>query len=204
MLESKDRKKLELYVDKIIKGIATDAKSNTKRGMADKQVINKVINVTVNKFTPESKMILSSTYNMMMERTLDGSLYESSQNKAEFYEIDILKELNNKFDFDIPKNIDYEETKNEINRWVKAGTVVIIGGVISIPLKSWIPVGIAVVIAGIMVFLLKEGTSKTNMSVDALIDEYLDSVKKTMMIWIDTIEKYYDDRVSEIERKMVG
>ncbi|MFT8322810.1 MAG: hypothetical protein ABF649_18220 [Bacillus sp. (in: firmicutes)] len=204
MLENNDKAKLEQYIDKLINGIYSDANRNIKNGVSDKQVIDKIINVTVNKFTPESKMILSSTYNMMMERTLAKELFRNVQNRAAFYETDILKGLNKKFNFEIPKNINYEESKNEINKWVKAGAVVVVGGIISIPLKSWIPVGIAVVIAGIMAFLLKDGTKKEKTNVNSLIKEYLNKVKQSLMLWIDSIEKYYDERISDLERELVN
>ena len=153
MLENNDKQKLEQYIDKIIKGIQTDANNNSKAGMSDKQVIEKVINVTVNKFTPESKMILSSTYNMLMEHTLSTAKYTDAEKKAAFYEMDILKELNGKFNFEVLKDISYRESRKEINKWVKSGAVVVVGGLISISLKSWIPVGIAVVIVGIMALI---------------------------------------------------
>ncbi|MCY6356066.1 hypothetical protein [Clostridium sp. ZS2-4] len=198
MLENNDKQKLEQYIDKVIKGIQTDA-NNSKADMSDKQLIDKVINVTVNKFTPESKMILSSTYNMLMEHTLSSTKYADAEKKATFYEMDILKALNGKFSFEVPKDIDYRESRKEINKWVKSGAVVIVGGVISISLESWIPVGIAVVIAGIMALLLKDGSK----GIDAVINEYLMNVKQSVLLWIDSIEKYYDDRVAQLEREMI-
>lgn len=203
MLESNDKQKLEQYIDKIINGIQTDANKNIKAGMSHKQVIDKVVNVTVNKFTPESKMILSSTYNMLMEHTLSFAKYADVEKKAAFYEMDILKELNGKFNFEVTKNIDYRESRKEINKWVKSGAVVIVGGFISIPLKSLIPVGIAVVIAGIMALLLKHELKSGFKEVDAVISEYLMNVKQSVLLWINSIEKYYDERVAQLEREMI-
>jgi len=203
MLENNDKQKLEQYIDKIIRGIQTNANNNSKAGMSDKQVIEKVINVTVNKFTPESKMILSSTYNMLMEHTLTTAKYTDAEKKAAFYEMDILKELNGKFNFEVPKDIDYGESRKEINKWVKSGAVVVVGGLISISLKSWIPVGIAVVIVGIMALILKDEPKFGSKGIDAVISEYLTNVKQSVLLWINSIEKYYDDRVAQLEREMI-
>lgn len=203
MLENNDKQKLEQYIDKIIKGIQTDANKNIKAGMSDKQLIDKVINVTVNKFTPESKMILSSTYNMLMEHTLSSVKYSDAEKKATFYEIDILKELNGKFNFEVPKDMNYRESRKEINKWVKSGAVVIVGGLISISLESWIPVGIAVVIVGIMALLLKDEPKSDSKGIDTVISEYLMNVKQSVLLWINSIEKYYDARVAQLEREMI-
>lgn len=203
MLKNNDREKLEQYIDKLIKGIYLNAKKDIQSGMPEKQIIEKILNVTINKITPEGKMILSSTYNMLMEQTLGKQLYQNPQNKSAFYEMDILKQLNKKFNFEIPKNINYEESENEINVWAKAGAVVISGGIISIPLNSYVPVGIAVIIAGIMAYLLKGTSVEGKQNVDALIKEYLHDVKNSMLLWINSVEKYYDERVAELERKLV-
>lgn len=204
MLKNSDMKKLEQYIDKIIDGIKTDTNKNIKLGMSDKQLIDKVINVTVNKFTPESKMILSSTYNMLMENTLSDVKYSDAENKAAFYEMDILKELNGKFNFEVPKDINYQESRKEINKWVESGAVVIVGGVISISLASWMPVGIAVVIVGIMELLLKDEQKCDSEGIDVLINEYLRNVKQSVLSWINSIAEYYDTRVAQLERGMIN
>ena len=204
MLKNSDMKKLEQYIDKIIDGIKTDTNKNIKLGMSDKQLIDKVINVTVNKFTPDSKMILSSTYNMLMENTLSDVKYSDAENKAAFYEMDILKELNGKFNFEVPKDINYQESRKEINKWVESGAVVIVGGVISISLASWMPVGIAVVIVGIMELLLKDEQKCDSEGIDVLINEYLRNVKQSVLSWINSIAEYYDTRVAQLERGMIN
>ena len=203
MLDKNDQEKLKEYIDELIENISSDVKSNIGKGMSDKQVIENLINTTVTRLTPESKMLLSSTYNIMLERTLADSLYDNPQNKAAFYEMNLPKELNSKFNFDIPQNIDYEESKKEINKWVKMGAVVVSGGVISISLGSYIPIGIAVLIAGIMSPLLKDRAGKTNINLDSLIDEYLDNVKQSLWNWIYSIVEYYDGRIGELKRKLV-
>ena len=202
MLENKDKHKIEQYIDKLIKGIWNDTQNSINTGMPEKQVIDKVINATVNKFAPESKMILSSVYNMMMERTLQEPVFDVSKNKASFYEMNILKELNGKFDFNIPKVINYEESKATVNKWMVSGAVVAVGGAISISLKNWIPVCIALIIASIMVFLLKDKNNDNSKTIATLINEYLDNVKKSLLLWVDAIEQYYDERVDQLRERL--
>lgn len=203
MLQSDEKAKIEQYINKISEGIYKEAEKWIQSGISDQQLIDKVINITVKKLTPESKMVMSSAYNLMMEHTLAKPLFQNAQNKAAFYERDILKELNSKFLFDVPKHIDYEESKAEINKWIVAGAVVIVGGIISILTKSLIPIGIAVIVAGVMLFMLKDGNKKTRQEISKLIQAYLHDTKNTMMEWLNTIQVYYDENVEELEKELV-
>ena len=184
MLQSDERVKIEQYINKISEGIYKEAKKCIQSGMSDKQVIDKVINVTVKKFTPESKMIMSSVYNTMMEHTLAKPLFQTAQNKAAFYERDILKDLNSKFLFDVPNHINYEESKTEMKKWIADGVVVVTGGIISFSTKSLIPIGIAIIVVGVMLFILKDENSRPKQDISTLIQEYLNDVAKTMMEWL--------------------
>ena len=199
MLDNKKKQKLEKYIDNIIKDIKADIERYKKLGISNKQLIDKVINLTVNKFTPESKIILASIYDMLKENTLSSDKYAQVKNKAAFYKINILKELNEKFNFEVPDYIDYKESSKLINKWTESGAVVIAGGVVSITLNTLIPIGIGTIIAGIMAFVLKDESKSMNET----INEYLESIKKSILLWIESIERYYDQRIEELEREMV-
>lgn len=201
MLDSRDRKKIEEYIEKIISKLKAGADKELQRGVANKEVLEHLVNATVGKMTPESKSIMSSVYNMMMEHTLAKEIYQDPEKQAVYYEANILKELSDKFNFEVPSHIDYYESKKILNKWTKAGIVTVTGGVISISFKSWIPVGIAVIIAALMALLL-EDKKEASENIHSVIDKYLENVKQTLMDWISDIEKYYDERVSVLEREM--
>lgn len=198
MLESNDRAKIEQYVDKISGQLRARAEKDIKAGVANKDVLDNLVKLTVGKLTPESKSILSSVYNMLMEQTLSKELYQDPKRKAAYYEMDILTEITSKFNFDVPSHIDYEESKSLINKWTASGAVVFAGGVVSIPLKSWIPVGVAAVIAALMIFLIDDKKGKDN-DIHRIVDTYLSNVKKSLMDWVSSVEKYYDKRVQDLE-----
>lgn len=204
MLGNNDREKIQEYVEKILRSIDSSVKKNIESGMSNQDVIDNAVHLTVNKLTPESKMILSSAYNMMMENTLAKPLYQSAQNKAAFYARDILKDLNAKFSFEVPTRIDYEESKSLINKWAAAGAICIGGGVVSITMKNAIPIVIAVIISGVMLYLLREHPANGNdQDMNALIKEYLKNVKATLMSWVDEISAYYDEEVKALEKGMI-
>lgn len=203
MLGKNDKEKVEKYVERIFESIYADAQKNIGKKMPNQEVINSVVNLTVNKLTPESKMILSSTYNMLMEKTLAEPLYQKAENKAAFYSRDILKELNSKFTFDVPSHIDYEESNKLLNKWTAAGAIVVGGGIISITMKNVTPIAIAVVITGIMLFLLRDKHIGGNaQDIGAVVRDYLNNVKVSLMSWIDEIEKFYDYEIRKLEEGM--
>lgn len=202
MLQNEDKKKLEAYVDKLIAGLKGDTERAKNNGVSGEQLIEKVTSMTVSKLTPESKMILSSAYTMMMEHTLAEEYFADSAHKVAFYSADILKELSKKFDFAVPSEINYEKVDAEVAKMMASGAVIVVGGIVSFTLKSWIPIGIAVVIAGIMAFVLKNngGTSSVK-NIDSIINEYYASVKKSLLAWVDSIDAYYDKAVVELKER---
>ena len=205
MLKSSDKKKIESYIQKLIDGLLMDIKQSIASGMSDKQAIERITKATVNKLTPESKMIMSSVYNMMMDETLSEELFQNTENKTAFYQMEILKELNSKFSFNVPNKIDYSESKNELDKWIKGGSVAVVvaGGIVSIKFKSFVPLGISFAIAiaaimGLIVYNKNQSSNKVN--IESLISEYLRGVQISLMAWVESIESYYDDRIKALKK----
>lgn len=201
MLQSSDRKKVQDEVQELVEKIKKNARKAIKEGISDDLLIEKVINVTVKKFTPKSKMLLSSVCNILLEETLSSEKYNNPKNKAFLYEKDILSELNSSFVFDVPDKIDYQASKVDFDKLLISGAIVLIGGVVSVPANSVIPVSIAVILAAIMYFVLKK-QRKNNKKIYEVICDYLDGVSAAILQWIDNIEQYYDKRINEIEKEM--
>lgn len=207
MLKSDDKVKIEKYIKKIMNDLANDAKESIASGMTDKEVIDRITKVTVNKVTPESKMVMSSVYKMLSRETLSEEIFQNTENKAAFYQMNILNELNTRFVFEVPDKIDYSESKNELDKWIKGGSVAVVvtGGVVSIKFKSFVPFGISLAIAlvaimGLIVYNKSQSSNKTN--IDSLISEYLSSVQISLMAWIESIESYYDERIEVLKKGM--
>ena len=202
MLSKEEKNKIEEHIAKLTNDILSDTINSVNSGVSKKKIIDDCIMYTVSKFTPESKMLLSSVYNILMERTLKEEFFTNSHNKASFYEMNIFKELNEKFNFEIPSKIEYEESERKINEWIKAGIITIIGGVISISLKKASPIIVAVVIAGIMTVINKNKENNKKEDLTALVKEYLESVKQSLLSWVDSIAEYYDERVNELKKEL--
>lgn len=200
MLASDEKRKICEQLDKALQNIQQEAMQNMKNGVASSDIINRVTTLTVNKITLQSKMLLSSAYNMMMVRTLSDPFFSNSQNKVAFYEADILKEITSNFDFAIPTEINYQRGYSALKTLAAPGAIVVAGGLIGITRTSWIPVGIAVVLAGIMGFIMKSKCGISNNDLNQLIIEYLQNVRRSFMLWIDEIESFYDNKVAELKK----
>lgn len=201
MLQSNDRKKVEEEVQTLVSDIKKMVQKGIKEGLKEEQLIERVTSVTVKKFTPKSKMLLSSVYNMLIDETLSREIYKDPRKKAFLYEKDILSELNSSFVFNVPDRIDYQASKADFDKLRNCGAIVLAGGVVSISVKSIIPVSIATVVAAIMYFVLTKRGNE-NQKIYGLICDYLDGVSAAILQWIDNVERYYDKRISEIEKEM--
>ena len=62
MLENSEKAKIEKHIDEINTKIMEETQKFVANKMSNKQVIERTIQITVNKFTPESKMIMSSIF----------------------------------------------------------------------------------------------------------------------------------------------
>ncbi len=202
MLNNEDKEKIIKYIDKINYEILDRFHRNINVGMPKKHVMDDIIKTTVNKFTLESKIIITKVYNLMADRTLAEPMFQNANNGAAFYKMDVEEELNEKFNFEIPSKIEYEESERKINEWIAAGIITIIGGVISISLKKASPIIAAVVIAGIMTVINKNKENNKKEDLTALVKEYLESVKQSLLSWVDSIAEYYDKRVEELKSQL--
>lgn len=202
MLNNEDKEKIIKYIDKINYEILDRFHRNINVGMPKKHVMDDIIKTIINKFTLESKIIITKVYNLMADRTLAEPMFQNANNGAAFYKMDVEEELNEKFNFEIPSKIEYEESERKINEWIKAGIITIIGGVISISLKKASPIIVAVVIAGIMTVINKNKENNKKEDLRALVKEYLESVKQSLLSWVDSIAEYYDERVNELKKEL--
>ena len=198
MLNESVKQNIISYIDKLISELRVTAFSEAKTGKNTEQLIKEVIKITVNKLTPESKIILNKVYNALKNETLQKGIYDNIHHKRAFYDKDILGLLNQKYRFEIPQNIDYQSCKTSITHLEKAGAICVAGGVVSFVVSSSIPICLAIVIAGLM---FVSGSDKGGSNDDAknVIDNYLKNVKIAFLNWVESIEKFYDQQIQELE-----
>lgn len=192
---------IESYIDKSCKRLKDEAVYNLSQGMSGKVALDMLVEHAVRDFTPESKTILNSVYNTLSKQTLSEDFFKGSFAASEFYKRDLLTEISRQFSFEVPTDISYSDASNQMNQLIAAGAVIAVGGVFSICIQNVIPVAIAAVLVGIMVYITAERNTVNN-TVEKNIDLYLDTVKKSLLLWVNNIVQYYDEQVSTLKEQM--
>lgn len=200
MLTPRDKEKIERYVDKTISELKQTIRAFSETGMPPKAVIEKAVECTVNRFTPESKMILSNVYSTLQKQAMAAPQFQNVEKKDAFYKLHILDALNAKFSFDVPAHIDYDESAEIAKKALTigaagAGGLGIIAGVAA---HSIVPVCIGLILAAIMLLILKK-TPATENNVSEAVDSYLAAVKDALMQWVGDIERFFDEQVAAIQ-----
>ena len=203
MLSTDEKARIRDHIHSQAEEILRKAQDNRRSGMPEAQLIEQTVTLAVNKFTVESKMLTTSVYNMLSKHTLAKPLFQNPMNQMAFYELDLPKQLRQKFDYTVPQHIDYQKAQKQVYAYVGAGAVAATGGVVSICMESWVPVTVAVLIAGIMAAVLYTNSQKRKQNVEQLIQEYLDAIEASMMDWVGSIEEYYDKQTAVLERKVL-
>ena len=203
MLTADDRRKLEEYISSIIASLSENAMDDINANFSKKVIVEQTVERTVNKFAPESKMLLNSVCNMLEKNTFRKDIYQRNDVRADYYSMDIRSEFAKKFNFEVPKETSYKESEEILKKLAVSGAVVIVGGVVSIAVKSFIPVSIAVILAGVMALVLRNAQG-TGESIANIVNAYLDNVKQTLLAWIDSIEQFYDEKVTTFEERYNG
>lgn len=201
MLSNSERNQIREYIGKVCQEIYKNALENIENGMKDKDVVNQVSIMTVNRMVPESKMVLSSVYSMLADITLSEDLFQDPLNESKFRGMNLESELRGKFNFTVPDKIAYKKSEEQIDLWIKGGAIAV-GGAMSITLKSLIPIGIAALLVGLMAISIRGQGSAEDKTVEVLIKKYLEKVGESVMQWVAAIEDYYEERVNELKESL--
>ena len=183
MLNEIDRENVNIAIDGIIKNIRDSLPK-----------INKPMNVRIEELKKistritiaESKMLLSDVCGYLRTETL----------KKEIFKID------NKFVFEVPKNIDYKNGEELKKALKQSGIIFTTGGVVSIIIKTLVPISIGLILAGVWYYTAQKNENIRKDKMNEITDKYLSNLKISLQEWVKSIEKYYDTEVEELEREL--
>ena len=88
MLNNEDRKQIGLIIEELISELKTRAVKVTEFEKNSDTIKRMIVDMTVRKIAPKSKIILNKVYNMLKDDTLKKDFF--IQHKAAFYDKDIL------------------------------------------------------------------------------------------------------------------
>ena len=133
MLKEIDRENVNMAIDGIIKNIRDSLPK-----------INKPMNVRIEELKKistritiaESKMLLSDVCGYLRTETLKKEIFKNIDNKLKFDDLDMFNKIDNKFVFEVPKNIDYKNGEELKKALKQSGIIFTTGGVVSIIIKT--------------------------------------------------------------------
>ena len=199
MLNEIDRENVNIAIDGIIKNIRDSLPK-----------INKPMNVRIEELKKistritiaESKMLLSDVCGYLRTETLKKEIFKNIDNKLKFDDLDMFNKIDNKFVFEVPKNIDYKNGEELKKALKQSGIIFTTGGVVSIIIKTLVPISIGLILAGVWYYTAQKNENIRKDKMNEITDKYLSNLKISLQEWVKSIEKYYDGEVEELEREL--
>ena len=199
MLSEKTLNQVKAQIDKINNKLKAEAEQELSSGKKIKEVLDHLVDRAVRKFTPESKRLMGSIYNVLSNETLQAEFFQNPAHQEAFYKRNIEKDIKDSFSFEVPDRIDYNSSENHIDTWISS--VVVVGsGLVSIGIKNPAPIAIAGVLVALYYLFIKkliEGDKQQDQT--ALIDAYLTAIKDTLVRWLENMADYYDKQVEALK-----
>lgn len=197
MLSEKTIDDIKARIDKINKKLKEEAEQTLSNGKSYEEMLHQLTEHAVREFAPESKMLMDSVYNVLSKETLQTEFFQVTARETAFHKKNIQKDIASHFSFEVPEKMDFKKDSSEL---LTSSGIVVIGGLVSIGIKSLIPISIAAVLAYIMYEAIAQH-KKENQS--QLIDQYLISIRGTLIRWLENIAEYYDQQVEALKVELV-
>lgn len=194
-LSLEERKLVENKISALILDIKDKVEKSKILSKNNKEFLENAVNTTSKILAPETKRLLNSIHYLLRKKTIETDFFKETNNQYEFNKRNILADLNSKFDFTSPKEIDFKEQ----NKLLATGSILLAGGGLSLAMSSVVPISIAVVISAGAYFLLNEIDKK---KAKTLLEEYLKNVEIVLNQWVKDIENYYIQEVEKLKESL--
>lgn len=194
-LSLEERKLVENKISALILDIKDKVEKSKILSKKNKEFLENAVNTTSKILAPETKRLLNSIHYLLRKKTIETDFFKETNNQYEFNKRNILADLNSKFDFTSPKEIDFKEQ----NILLATGSILLAGGGLSLATSSVVPISIAVIISAGAYFLLNEIDKK---KAKTLLEEYLKNVEIALNQWVKDIENYYIQEVEKLKESL--
>jgi len=155
-----------------------------------------------------SKTMLEDMYSHLSRQVLDRPEFMSTAQQNKFYELNLRKELFDRYRFDIPKKgIPFEEINKPIVSTLSGGATGLIGGLLiaaispksaALPVAIVIGAAVAAFCAAYFIAVPRINQRRFAMA----LDEFLASVRQDLLRWFDQVQTYFEHRVQELIRSL--
>lgn len=198
-------------VDKIFGELKKRVVSIITESSTSKEATDKITETVSSELATRSKSLLSDMLFDLNDALMETDYFSDIAKQNRFTEVNLRKEILDKYQFSASTTIDYNEASRKINALAVGGGILLVGGAIEIgyvlikglSLSTLVPIPISVLIVASMGAAIADYyTVEPNRSKKALqnaIDNYLDKAKTQFISWFDEVENYYNKRVEEIK-----
>lgn len=198
-------------VDKMFEELKKRVASIITESSTSKEATDKITETVSSELATRSKSLLSDMLFDLNDALMETEDFSDIAKQNRFTEVNLRKEILDKYQFTASTTIDYNEASSKINALAVGGGTLLVGGAIEVgyvlikglSLSTLVPIPISVLIVASMGAAIADYyTVEPNRSKKALqnaIDNYLDKAKTQFIGWFDEVENYYNKRVEEIK-----
>lgn len=204
--------KIQPKIDKMFGELKMRVASIIAESSSSKEATNKITETVSSELATRSKSLLSDMLFDLNDALMETDYFSDISKQNRFTEVNLRKEILDKYQFAASSTIDYNEASRKINALAIGGGILIVGGAIEVgyvlikglSLSTLIPIPISVLIVASIgtaltdYYKIEPNRSKKTLNIS--INNYLDQVKAQFIAWFDEVENYYNKRVEEIKQ----
>ena len=195
-------------IEMLFNGIENDAKEIIKTAPSFNLAVERIMNLVSSRLTTECEGYIYDIYFMLANKIKKEKFFQDPNHLNAFYRLNLEKELNEKYHFEIQSVNAYKNGINfkEINKLyasagVAAGTFAV-GGILKYAISGVITIPFAVLIAGAAAAAFstysKVIPEKNLNAFVAAVKEFLKGLKSEIINWLNDIEDYFNNRVKSL------
>lgn len=171
-------------------------------------VSQQIVDIVSSELTVRSKTMMIDLYSEISKQVLATPVFESAENKNLFYDMNLRKEVLDKYKFDVTslysfkKGVDYKEINKLYSSLVAAAGTGAVIGVLKYTLNNTIDVPIVVILAGALLafcgIYFKTIPYNNKKSYYNAINKFLEETKSEFIAWFDAVAEFFNNRVEEL------
>lgn len=195
---------LKPRVEDMFSQLSVKARETIKFAPTVSSASQSIAEIVASETTMRSKTMLEDMYSYLSKQVLEQPIFSDTNNQNRFYELNLRKELFDKYRFDVPvKGIDYIEANRTVTSVAASVGTGIVGGVLIAaisPTSLVVPVAIVIgaAVATFCVSYFKAVPDMDKGRFATALDEFLATVKEDLLNWFDEIQAYFERRVQEL------
>lgn len=153
------------------------------------------------RITSKSKTLLHGEIILLTDAYMEGPLLATTQSKNKFWDRNLSQDIFSHYDFNYTLPSANFPAQTLFPPIISATGALVLGGALAFALNSSIILPFAAVIAAALFFIVKKIQSMKSQNMRSMyISNTLADLKKQLLEWFASVEKYFDDEVKKLVR----